>query len=200
MKLVVGLGNPGPEFEGTRHNVGFVAVDRLARRYADPASSTPRAKFSGFLLEAEISGEKVLLLKPTVYMNLSGTSVGEAVRFFKLDPRHDLLVLVDDVALPCGLIRLRSSGGDGGHNGLTDITTHLGSENWSRCRIGIDKPGLIPQKSYVLGRFTPEQKESIEPGLEDAVKAASTWVQHGITETMNRFNRRNSPVIADNDD
>ena len=200
MKLVVGLGNPGPEYEQTRHNIGFVTMDRLARRFADPASSTPRAKFSGLLLEAEIAGERVLLLKPTVFMNLSGTSVSEAIRFYKLDPQTDLLVLVDDIALPCGFIRLRSSGGDGGHNGLTDISRHLGKDQWSRCRIGIDPPGQIPQKSYVLGKFTPEQKESIEPGIEDAVAATACWVEHGIKETMNRFNRRNPPAVADTED
>jgi len=200
MKLVVGLGNPGPEYDGTRHNVGFVVVDRLARRYADPAMSTPRARFSGLLLEARIAREKVLLLKPTQYMNLSGSSVAEAIRFYKLDPREDLLVLVDDVALPCGFIRLRESGGDGGHNGLSDITRHLGNDAWSRCRIGIDRLEHIPQKSYVLGRFTEEQLEQLEPGLEDAVKATEAWVEHGIKETMNRFNRRNSSVAADNED
>lgn len=197
MKLVVGLGNPGPEYERTRHNVGFVAIDQLARRYADPAASIPRAKFSGLLVEAEIAGEKVLLLKPTVFMNLSGTSVSEAVRFYKLNPQEDLLVLVDDIALPCGLIRLRASGGDGGHNGLSDITRHLGTDQWSRCRIGIDAPGKIPQKSYVLGKFTEEQQDALEPGIEDAVAATNCWVKQGIMETMNRFNRRNAPVTAD---
>jgi PTH1 family peptidyl-tRNA hydrolase len=200
MKLVVGLGNPGPEYERTRHNVGFVVVDRLARRFSDPATSIPRAKFSGLLVEASIAGEKVLLLKPTLYMNRSGQSVAEAIRFYKLDPKADLLVIVDDIALPCGLIRLRGDGGGGGHNGLGDISNRLGGQEWSRCRIGIDPPGRIPQKDYVLGRFTTEQQESLETGLEDAVSAAACWVEQGITTTMNRFNRRNTPQESNDTD
>jgi len=194
MKLIVGLGNPGPEYERTRHNVGFQVIDRLARRFADPATSVPRAKFSGLLVECEISGEKVLLLRPTVFMNLSGTTVAEATRFYKLDPVRDVLVLVDDLALPCGSIRIRGEGGTGGHNGLSDIRQKLGTEKWARCRIGIDRPGRIPQKSYVLGRFTPEQESALEPALEDAVKASECWVIEGLVETMNRFNRRETPV------
>ena len=194
MKLIVGLGNPGPEYERTRHNVGFQVIDRLARRFADPATSVPRAKFSGLLVECEISGEKVLLLRPTVFMNLSGTTVAEATRFYKLEPTRDVLVLVDDLALPCGSIRTRGEGGTGGHNGLSDIRQKLGTEKWARCRIGIDRPGRIPQKSYVLGRFTPEQESALEPALEDAVKASECWVTEGLVETMNRFNRRETPV------
>ncbi|MCH2144828.1 MAG: aminoacyl-tRNA hydrolase [Phycisphaerales bacterium] len=200
MKLVAGLGNPGPEYDRTRHNVGFAVVDRLARRFADPATAVPRAKFSGLLVESVIAGEKVLLLKPTLYMNRSGQSIAEAIRFYKLDPSTDLLVIVDDIALPCGLIRLRGDGGGGGHNGLGDISTRLGSSSWARCRIGIDPPGRIPQKDYVLGRFTPEQQEALEPGLEDATSAAACWVEHGISKAMNRFNRRNTPDEANDTD
>ena len=191
MKLIVGLGNPGPEYERTRHNVGFVALDRFARRFSDPATGSPRARFSGLLIESEIEGEKVLLLKPTTFMNLSGTSVAEAMRFYKLKAEEDLMVLVDDIALPCGAIRLRGDGGDGGHNGLSDIGTRLGTSRWARCRIGIDPRGRIPQKSYVLGRFTPEQEQAVEPALEDAVAAVRHWATHGIDETMNRFNKKN---------
>ena len=194
MKLIVGLGNPGPEYERTRHNVGFVALDRIARRFADPALGAPRSRFSGLLIETEIHDEKVLLLKPTTFMNLSGTSVAEALRFYKMTPEEDLLVVVDDIALPCGAIRLRGEGGDGGHNGLSDISQKLGSTRWARCRIGIDPRGRIPQKSYVLGRFTPEQESALEPALDDSVTAAAHWVDKGITETMNRFNKRNVPA------
>ena len=188
MKLIVGLGNPGPEYDRTRHNVGFEVLDRLARRYAPEAIA--RARFHGLLLEARLEEEKILLLKPTTFMNRSGTAVGEALRFYKLEPAEDLLVLVDDVALSCGVIRVRPDGRSGGHNGLADIEEKLSSDRYARLRIGIDAHGAIPRKDYVLGRFRPEQRDLIEPALETAVEAAVTWGTRGILETMNRYNRR----------
>lgn len=191
MKLVVGLGNPGPEYDHTRHNVGFVVLDRLARRHADPSTGAiARARFHGSLLEAAVGDEKVLLLKPLTFMNRSGQSVGEAVAFYKIDIARDLLVIVDDVALPCGAIRLRAEGSAGGHNGLADIEQKLGTADYPRLRIGIDAPGDIPQKSYVLGRFGPEQLQALEPALEESVKAAECWCVNGIDRAMNRFNTR----------
>lgn len=188
MKLVVGLGNSGTQYEKTRHNVGFVVLDRVARRIA-PAS-TAVSKFHGLMIEAVVNEEKVLLLKPLTYMNRSGLCVGDAVRFFKADPASDLLVLVDDVALPCGAIRLRSEGSAGGHNGLADIEQKLGTAAYPRLRIGIDGPNEIPQKDYVLGRFRPDQIEMIEPALDEAADAVVCWLHQGITEAMNRFNRK----------
>ncbi|MHC4947591.1 MAG: aminoacyl-tRNA hydrolase [Planctomycetota bacterium] len=202
MKIVAGLGNPGVEHQRTRHNVGYDVLDRLARRYAPGAPA--RGRFHGAVIEAVVDTEKVLLLKPLTYMNRSGTSVGEAVRFYKLEPETDLLVLVDDIALPCGAIRLRGSGGTGGHNGLADVDRKLGTSAWARLRIGIDPPGTIPQSDYVLGRFRPEQLEQVEPALDRAAEAAVCWINHGIIETMNRFNRKteepspdDSPLAAD---
>ncbi|HMN96534.1 MAG TPA: aminoacyl-tRNA hydrolase [Phycisphaerales bacterium] len=196
MKLIVGLGNPGPEYDRTRHNVGFEVVDRLARRSA-AAGATARNRFSGLLLEAAIAAPsgaavRTLLLKPLTYMNRSGIALSEAVRFHKLDPARDLLVIVDDLALACGVIRLRERGSAGGHNGLADIERLLGTDEYARLRIGIDPPGAVPQKSYVLGLFRPDQRERIEPGLEEAVAAAECWATQGIVEAMNRFNRRNA--------
>lgn len=188
MKLIVGLGNPGIEYDRTRHNVGFEVLDRLARRTVDPAHSIARSRFSGSLLEGEVPPEKLLLLKPLTYMNRSGQSVAEAVRFFKLDPAKDLLVIVDDLALPCGSIRLRPDGSAGGHNGLADIEEKLGSNRYARCRIGIDAPAAIPQKDYVLGRFRPDQQPLVEAALEQAVEACRCWARAGLTEAMNRFN------------
>jgi PTH1 family peptidyl-tRNA hydrolase len=188
VKLIAGLGNPGPEYDRSRHNVGFEVIDRLARRYAPGAVA--RSRFQGVVLEAVVDGEKVLLLKPTTFMNRSGQSVGEAVRFYKLDPAADLLVIVDDVALACGVIRLRAGGGTGGHNGLADIEQKLGTDTYARLRVGIDPPEQIPQVQYVLGRFRPDQRERLEPALEQAVTAAVDWVGSGIVETMNRHNRR----------
>ncbi len=188
MKLIVGLGNPGPKYEATRHNVGFDALDRMARRHA--TSTVARSRFHGVVVEATIDAHATLLLKPTTYMNRSGQAISEALHFYRLDPSADLLVIVDDTALACGLIRLRADGGAGGHNGLADVEQKLGTSEYARLRIGIDPPGQIPQEAYVLGRFRPEQRDLVEPALEEAVDASVCWVARGITEAMNRFNRR----------
>jgi PTH1 family peptidyl-tRNA hydrolase len=189
VKLIAGLGNPGREHERTRHNVGFEVLDRLARRHAP--GEIARSRFHGALVEGRIGEERVLLLKPLTYMNLSGQAVAEAVGFHKLDPARDLLVIVDDVALPCGMIRLRPEGGAGGHNGLDDIERRLGTTAYARLRVGIDAPGAIPQRDYVLGRFRPDQLEAIEPALDEAAEAAACWAARGVLEAMNTFNRKN---------
>jgi len=188
MKLIVGLGNPGPEYAGTRHNVGFDVVDRLAARFAPGA--TPRSRFSGLAVEADVGGERCMLLKPMTYMNLSGRPVQEATHFFKLEPSSDLLVIVDDLALPCGSIRLRPDGSSGGHNGLADIGLKLGSNYWARLRIGIDPPGRVRQSDYVLGKFSPDQQAPVEASLAEAARAAEAWATKGLAEAMNRFNTR----------
>ncbi len=189
MKLVVGLGNPGPEYRRTRHTVGFEVIDCLARRsgLSDAAS---RSRFSGLVLEAEVSGERAMLLKPMTFMNRSGQSVVEAARFYKVDTERDLLVIADDLALPCGQLRLRAEGGDGGHNGLADITRALGTASWARCRIGIDRSAVIPQVDYVLGRFTPEQEPLVAECVDRAAEAASVWCHRGTAAAMNQFNQR----------
>jgi len=189
MKLIVGLGNLGQQYDATRHNVGFVVADILARRYAPGEAG--RAKFHSLTLECIIDGDKVMLMKPATYMNRSGLAVSEAVGFYKLNPTDDLLVIVDDVALPCGMIRLRSEGGAGGHNGLADIERRIGTKAYARLRIGIDQPpAQVPQADYVLTRFRPDQLAQIEPALNEAADAAACWVSRGIIETMNRFNRK----------
>ena len=188
MKLIAGLGNPGPKYLSTRHNVGFDVLDRVARRYGD--GSPARSKFHAVIVDVVINGQKVLLVKPTTFMNRSGVSLSEAANFYKLNIEEDILILVDDVALPCGAIRVRPSGSAGGHNGLSDIEERLGSNQYTRLRIGIDEPGQIPQKDYVLGRFREDQREQLEPALEEAVAAVTCWVSNGTTETMNRFNRK----------
>lgn len=190
MKLIVGLGNPGLDYRRTRHNAGFMAVDRLADRHAP--GQPPRSRFNGLTLEARIETKEgscsCLLVKPTTFMNLSGRCVAEAARFYKVDPAEDVLILVDDVAIPVGRIRLRARGSAGGHNGLSSIEQLLGTDLYGRCRIGIDPPGRIPQKDYVLGRFTPEQDEALKPAIETACDAAATWAVSGMTHAMNRFN------------
>ena len=186
MKCIVGLGNPGKNYDKTRHNVGFTVIDRLANVLA--AGEPATTKFDAVVVETRCKDEKILLIKPQGYMNRSGLSIKQAITFFKAEPETDLLVIVDDIHLPCGSIRLRKDGSAGGHNGLDNILNHLGNDNWSRLRIGVDEPGLIPQSDYVLGRFTPEQVELVEPALEASVTAAMTWIQHGIDEAMNKCN------------
>ncbi|MSR44489.1 MAG: aminoacyl-tRNA hydrolase [Phycisphaerales bacterium] len=191
---MVGLGNPGLQYARTRHNVGFEAIDRLARRVVNPAASAgvgcARARFNGLTLEADIGDQRVLLLKPTTFMNRSGKSVAEAIGFFKMDAATDLLVIADDIDLPCGSLRIRGDGGAGGHNGLADILAALGSPQWSRCRIGIDKPGIIPQADYVLGRFTDDQAPQVDECIDQACLAVQVWCREGLAASMNQFNKK----------
>jgi PTH1 family peptidyl-tRNA hydrolase len=187
MKLIVGLGNPGREYEGTRHNAGFLAVDRLAARHAPGAPA--KGRFHAAVVEARLEGEPCLLMKPTNYMNRSGASVAEAVGFYKLVPASDVLVIVDDVALPSGTIRVRPGGGAGGHNGLADITRALGTQAWPRVRVGIDaSPAFMDQADYVLGRFTDEQWGLVSPAIDRAARAAEVFVTRGLDAAMNQFN------------
>lgn len=187
MKLIVGLGNPGRDYEGTRHNAGFMAVDRLASRHA--AGAVARGRFHAAVVEARVGDEPCLLMKPATYMNRSGAAVAEAVGFYKLQPASDLLVIVDDVALPCGTVRIRPGGGAGGHNGLTDVQRALGTQAWPRCRIGIDPaPEFMNQADYVLGRFSDEQWALVAPAIDRAADAAEVFVRTGLDAAMNRFN------------
>jgi PTH1 family peptidyl-tRNA hydrolase len=189
MKLIVGLGNPGAQYERTRHNAGFLAVDEIARRHA--GGMVPRARFNAVTLEASIGGEKVVLAKPTTFMNLSGRSVGEAVRFFKLDPAEDLLVIVDEIALPVGHIRLREKGSAGGHNGLSDIDRALGGVDYPRLRIGVGAmpPGWV-KSDWVLSRFAEEELGAVRAGTAEAADAAECVVREGLPAAMNKFNKR----------
>lgn len=191
MKLLVGLGNPGREYENTRHNAGFLVIDRLAERHAPGVVA--RGRFNALTTDAVINGEKALLLKPTTYMNRSGRSVAEALNFYKLDPTEDLLVFVDEIALPIGTIRLRAKGSAGGHNGLADIQQLLGTDAYCRCRIGIDPPGVIPQADYVLGKFTEEQRPAVARAITAGADAAELWLDEGIIAAMNRFNEKPDP-------
>lgn len=184
MKLIVGLGNPGREYAKTRHNVGFMAIDRLAQRHGLTGAKT---KFHAGVLEGPVAGEKCVLMQPMTYMNRSGKAVAEAMRFYKL-PVEDVLIIVDDVALPCGKLRLRKSGSAGGHNGLLDIERALGSSDYPRLRIGIDPPGRIPQVDYVLGKFTREQTDALDPALDKACDMIESWIGDGIDKTMSVFN------------
>ncbi|WP_148598728.1 aminoacyl-tRNA hydrolase [Aquisphaera giovannonii] len=184
MKLVVGLGNPGNKYAATRHNIGFELIDRLAA--AGLGASFSR-KFEGQLAESEIDYRRVLLLKPETFMNLSGRSVGQALRFYKLEPA-DLLVVCDDLNLPVGKIRIRPGGSDGGQKGLRDINAHLGTEQYARIRIGIGDNGEQDAADYVLSRFRPAERAAIDDALILASQAVAVWVAQGTEAAMNRFN------------
>lgn len=192
MKLVVGLGNPGRQYEGTRHNVGYVVMDRLVQRHA--AGAPAKAKFQSAAIEAQIGSEKCLLIKPNTYMNLSGRAVGEAVRFHKLHPASDVIVVVDDVALPVGALRVRPQGGAGGHNGLADIQRALGGTAYPRVRIGIGaSPSYMDQADYVLGKFTDLERPLVDGAIEKAADAVEVFVNEGVDAAMNRFNAPDEP-------
>lgn len=195
MKLIVGLGNPGSQYERTRHNAGFMAIDRLADRHA--RGIIPRARFNALTFEATLASkagdEKCLFMKPTTYMNRSGLAVGEAVRFFKVDPSADLFVIVDDIYLPCGQVRMREGGSAAGHNGLADIDRALGLDRYPRCRIGVDPPGIIDQADYVLGKFTEEQWALANPAITKAAEAAEEFIRAGLASAANKFNAKDPP-------
>jgi PTH1 family peptidyl-tRNA hydrolase len=184
MKLVVGLGNPGSKYQGTRHNIGYELVDRLAH---GGSNSRFVSKYEGQFAETEIYFRRVLLLKPETFMNLSGRSVGQAVRFLKL-PLADLLVVCDDLSLPLGKLRLRPAGSDGGQKGLRDIAGHLGTDQFPRLRIGIGDQEDRDAADYVLSRFRTSERAAIDDALIVASQAVAVWVTQGIDAAMNRFN------------
>jgi peptidyl-tRNA hydrolase, PTH1 family len=184
LKLVVGLGNPGTKYQGTRHNVGFEVIDRLAQGGTRPSFSH---KFDGLVAETEIDFRRVLLLKPETFMNLSGRSVGQALRFYKLQPA-DLLVVCDDLSLPLGKLRIRPGGSDGGQKGLRDIIAHVGTEQVPRLRLGIGERGEVDAVDFVLSRFRSAERAIIDDALILATQAVAVWVTQGIEPAMNRFN------------
>jgi PTH1 family peptidyl-tRNA hydrolase len=184
IKLVVGLGNPGAKYQGTRHNIGFELLERLARGGSTASFSR---KFEGQVAEMEIDFRRVLLLKPETFMNLSGRSVGQAVRFYKLS-LADVLVVCDDLSLPVGKLRLRPGGSDGGQKGLRDITAHLGTDQFPRLRIGIGDDEDMDAVDYVLSRFRGAERTAIDDSLILASQAVAVWVTQGIDAAMNRFN------------
>ena len=185
MKLIVGLGNPGSQYALTRHNAGFMVVDRLIGRHDIFGG---RTRFRSTMCEGPVCGEKCVLLWPQTYMNRSGLAVGEAVAFYKIDPANELLIVVDDMSLPCGRVRLRNAGSAGGHNGMIDVERALGGDDYPRLRIGIDATGCVPQVDYVLQRFTPQQLTQLDPALDNACDAIECWLTQGIDKAMSQYN------------
>ncbi len=205
MKLIVGLGNPGRQYVGTRHNIGWEVVDALAKRLGwiakpDEFDREARSNFDGLTMSGTVSlhatggTEKLLLLKPGTYMNLSGRSVQPAMAFYQLAPA-DVMVVVDELALPCGAIRIRKGGSAGGHNGLKDVERALGTGEYPRLRVGIDPPPeRVPGKDYVLGKFSEEQRKKIDPAIERATSALVVWMDKGINAAMNVYNAAEEKV------
>jgi PTH1 family peptidyl-tRNA hydrolase len=183
VKLVVGLGNPGGRYAGTRHNLGFDVVDVLAARHRIDLATE---KFHGWFGTGDIGNDRVVLLKPTTFMNRSGNAVLSAVQFYKLDPA-DLMVIADDLAMPPGRLRMRMKGSSGNHNGLQDIIDRLGTEEWSRLRIGIG-PATGDPSAYVLARFDPPEEPVMRAARERAADAVECWIGEGVERAMNRFN------------
>jgi PTH1 family peptidyl-tRNA hydrolase len=187
MKLVAGLGNPGREYAGTRHNVGFEVMDLLARRHHLPWP----AKLDGSSVEARWRrpDSDVLLVKPLTYMNLSGRAVSELARFYKID-LPDVLVVADDVNLPLGRLRARASGTEGGHNGLRSIAESLGTIDYARLRIGVGRGDLRRDLAdHVLARFEPDEQAGMEDAIARAADAVEVWISDGLARVMNTFNR-----------
>lgn len=184
MKVVVGLGNPGSKYAGTRHNVGFAVLDLLAQ---GKQTGRAQARFQAAVLEILEGDQKVLLVRPETFMNLSGQSVRQAIDFYQLEPA-DLLVVCDDFNLPLGKLRVRARGSHGGHNGLRDIQNHLGTTEYSRLRIGVGAPEEGEAVDFVLGRFRPGEKPVIEDAIARAAQAVTVWVHQGIDVCMNQYN------------
>ena len=184
--LVVGLGNPGPKYDWTRHNMGFLVIDELAEREKIPVQ---KLKFKALTNTAVIGDQSVLLMKPTTYMNLSGGAVGEAARFYKIPPER-ILVISDDVALPQGKLRIRRSGSAGGHNGLKDIIAHLGGDGFPRIKVGVGgKPHPDSDMAdWVLGKFTGQDKNVMEEAIKRAADAVETLLKSGVVQAMSRYN------------
>jgi len=184
MKLIVGLGNPTKEYENTRHNVGFMVMDRLADVLNVSISTS---KFKGEYTKFKYHGEDVVLLKPMTYMNNSGESVSQIMKYFKIDV-EDLLVIYDDMDMPVGKLRLRQSGSAGGHNGVKSIIAHVGTQSFKRIRIGIDKHPRIKVVDYVLGHFNKDERPLIDEGIENAIKAIELYLDKDFVAAMNTYN------------
>lgn len=179
MKLIIGLGNPGKEYINTRHNIGFMAIDRLCSSFKE--------KFNGLYGEIIINGEKVILLKPLSYMNLSGEVVKKYIDFYKIDI-DDILVICDDLDMDVGKIRLRSKGSSGGHNGLKNIILHLGTDNFKRLKIGISNQKNIDTKDYVLSKFGKEEIKLIDNSLNMVNDIIFDYVTLSFEQLMNKYN------------
>lgn len=188
MYLIVGLGNPGRQYEATRHNMGFDVIDRLVEEYRIPQGGV---KFNAMYGKAIIGGQQALLMKPLSYMNLSGGPVRDMVNYFKIDPETEMIVIYDDIDLDPGQLRIRKQGSAGGHNGIKDLIQKLGTQKFVRIRIGVGaKPKDWDLADYVLGRFPSEDRKLVDEAQERACKAVETILSSGADAAMNEFNKK----------
>lgn len=188
MFIIVGLGNPTKEYEGTRHNVGFAVIDAIADKYNISVTERKGRAFCG---KGIIEGQKVLLAKPQTYMNLSGESVRSLIDFYKIDEEEELLVIYDDISLDVGQIRIRKKGSAGGHNGIKNIIAHLGTTIFQRIKVGVgEKPKEYDLADYVLGHFSKEEKADMEDGYKRVIEAVELILRGDIDSAMNQFNKK----------
>ena len=191
MFIIAGLGNPGREYENTRHNIGFHVIDDIAKKYQ---ITMLERKHKAIIGKGYIDGQKVVLVKPLTYMNLSGESIREVTDYYKVDVTTQLVVFSDDISLDVGQLRIRKKGSAGGHNGLKNIILHLGSENFIRIRMGVsDKPQGYDLKDYVLGHFTDKEKKLLEETSGKAAEAIRMILQGDVDGAMNRYNTKKKP-------
>ncbi|MDD3360163.1 MAG: aminoacyl-tRNA hydrolase [Hespellia sp.] len=188
MYIIVGLGNPSKEYQGTRHNVGFSVIDAMAEKYN---IDVDMRKHRAYIGKGMVAGQKVILAKPQTFMNLSGESVRSLLDYYKIDETSELIVIYDDISLDVGQLRIRAKGSAGGHNGIKNIIAHLGGQAFPRIKVGVgEKPPKYDLADYVLGHFTKAEQEKMQEGYEDAMAAVECIVSGNIEEAMNRFNRK----------
>ena len=188
MFLIVGLGNPGKQYEHTRHNIGFDVMDALAEKYNISISEKKHKALCG---KGVINGVKVVLAKPQTYMNLSGESVAELVNYYKMDPEEEMIVIYDDISLAPGNLRIRKKGSAGGHNGIKNIIAMTGTQNFKRIKVGVgEKPKGWDLADYVLGRFSDEDRKKVNDAIEDAIGAVSMILRGETDQAMNCYNAK----------
>lgn len=186
MYIIVGLGNPTSQYSGTRHNIGFDAIDRLASKMG---ISVDTKKHKALIGKGVLGGEKVVLAKPQTYMNLSGESVRELIDFYKIDSEDELIIIYDDISLDVGKLRMRAKGSAGGHNGIKSIIAHTGSEVFKRVKIGVgNKPPRMDLADYVLGHFSKEERVVMDEALDKATDAIEIIISEGLNAATNKYN------------
>lgn len=186
MKLIVGLGNVGKKYERTRHNIGFMAIDKCIEKYNLDMS---RRKFNGNYGEVNINGEKIIFLKPEKYMNLSGEVICDFVKFYKI-PVEDILIISDDMDLSLGNFKLKYKGSSGGHNGLKNIELHLGTQEYKRLKVGISHNKLMDTKDYVLSKFNSDEMDLINPIIDMVPNVVEDFINIPFDNVMNKYNRK----------